>query len=195
MGGDMKLMPRTLFLMLGALIFTQFTIGYADAPIGIPSTEELTASSEHIIVGKIQDSYCNYNSDQTQIFTFTLIEVDSALKGGFAAGELFLLRQLGGKVGDTIMTVRTEPRFAPDQEVLLFVNFLEIGDDGNSLYAINGINLGAFTIIYNTSFEQVVFHEDSWDLHQAASTDSPQALQGLLQPLDDFITEIDSYVR
>jgi hypothetical protein len=191
----MKFTPRPLFLFLGAMLLIQFVNGFADAPIGIPTTEELTTSSEHIIIGKIQDSYCDYSSDQTQIFTFTWVEVDSALKGGFAAGELFLLRQLGGKVGDTVMAVRTEPAFAPDQEVLLFVNFLEIGNDGNSLYTITGINLGAYTIIYNTAFEQVVFHEDAWDLKQASTADSPQALQGLLQPLDDFISEIESYVR
>jgi hypothetical protein len=93
------------------------------------SDQALAELSEAIVIGRV-DAALSAWEPNGEIYTYVHLDVSDVLKGRLAPGRL-TLKQLGGTVGDTTLTVAGQPAFSPGEEVLLF---LEIRPRDRTLY-------------------------------------------------------------
>lgn len=98
---------------------------------------KLTNSSQFIILGKCLTSYSEWNSENSEIYTYTIIEVLESLKGD--AETPLAIETLGGKVGHIISTVIGAPKFIDGAKSLFFLFQKRSGQLG-----IVGLNQGKF---------------------------------------------------
>jgi len=83
------------------------------------SFEELTGRSDAVVRGRVVGSTPKLNAAAGRISTFTVVEVIEAIKG--APGKRVTVRQPGGEVGGIGQAVAGAARFAPGEEVVLFL--------------------------------------------------------------------------
>ncbi|HVE83652.1 MAG TPA: hypothetical protein VND93_12415 [Myxococcales bacterium] len=81
--------------------------------------EELTARADAVVRGRVVGSAARMDQAAGRITTFTEVEVAEALKG--APGKKLTVRQPGGEVGGIGQSVPGAARFAPGEEVVLFL--------------------------------------------------------------------------
>ena len=84
------------------------------------SVEDLTIRSSMVLTGKVTQIESRWNDQRNQIYTDITVEIESFLKGSHEEG-MIVIRQLGGRVGDTAMSVFGSPTFNKDERVLLFL--------------------------------------------------------------------------
>jgi hypothetical protein len=84
------------------------------------SFEELTGRSDAVVRGRVVGSTPKLNAAAGRITTFTQVEVTEAIKG--APGKRITVRQPGGEVGRIGQSVAGAARFAPGEEVVLFLS-------------------------------------------------------------------------
>ncbi|HEY8207559.1 MAG TPA: hypothetical protein VIG99_08765 [Myxococcaceae bacterium] len=83
------------------------------------SFEELTGRSDAVVRGRVVGSTPKMNAAAGRISTFTEVEVTETIKG--APGRRITVRQPGGEVGGIGQSVAGAARFAPGEEVVLFL--------------------------------------------------------------------------
>ncbi|HYV44598.1 MAG TPA: hypothetical protein VFA20_07025 [Myxococcaceae bacterium] len=83
------------------------------------SFEELTDRSDAVVRGRVVGSTPKMNAAAGRISTFTEVQVIEAIKG--APGKRITVRQPGGEVGGIGQAVEGAARFAPGEEVVLFL--------------------------------------------------------------------------
>jgi hypothetical protein len=83
------------------------------------SFEQLTEKSDVVVRGRVVGSTPKLNAAAGRISTFTDVEVTEAIKG--APGKRITVRQPGGEVGGIGQSVPGSARFAPGEEVVLFL--------------------------------------------------------------------------
>ncbi|HYO16235.1 MAG TPA: hypothetical protein VE685_23805 [Thermoanaerobaculia bacterium] len=84
------------------------------------SDRHLVASSRAILTGEVQK--ITSQRHQGNIYTYVGIDVEESLKGPFREGQVVVLRQLGGTVGEVTSTLAGAPRFREGDRVLLFLD-------------------------------------------------------------------------
>jgi hypothetical protein len=99
--------------------------------------EELTARSEVVVRGRVVGSTPKLDRAAGRISTFTTVEVTESLKG--AAGKRLTVRQPGGEVGGIGQSVAGAARFAPGEEVVLF---LEKARDDAAVFQVLSMSAG-----------------------------------------------------
>ncbi|MBT9559045.1 MAG: hypothetical protein IV100_23640 [Myxococcales bacterium] len=82
------------------------------------STAELVAESALIVRGRVKSSTPTWQGDR--IVTDALVDVTESLHGRLEGGAV-TVRQLGGRVGDTTLTVPGVRTLRPGDHVLLFL--------------------------------------------------------------------------
>jgi hypothetical protein len=105
------------------------------------SDAELVRSSSSIIEGQVTGVRSEWNAGRTQIYTIVTIRISNSLKGGAAAGEQVVLRLLGGRVGDTVAELVGGPKFAVDEDVIVFLDSGAV-----DLMPVTGLFQGKFTV-------------------------------------------------
>jgi hypothetical protein len=83
------------------------------------SFEELTQKSDAVVRGRVVGSTAKLNAAAGRISTFTDVQVTEAIKG--TPGKRITVRQPGGEVGGIGQAVAGAARFAPGEEVVLFL--------------------------------------------------------------------------
>ncbi len=106
------------------------------------SMEELTASSEEIVQGKVKEITSQWDEKKTLIYSEIKVEVKERIKGEEERKEI-VIRQLGGKVGDIRLKVIGVPVFQEEEEVILFLK-----KDKKQLkkFYVTGLSQGKFAV-------------------------------------------------
>lgn len=127
-----------LFSAILLTIFLNAIISYAGIMEEV-YVERIVKSSDIIILGKCLTSYCDWNSEKTEICTYSLIDILQTLKG--REESHLVIETLGGQVGYLVSTVINTPAFVEGEDVLLFIFRKRSGQFG-----IVGFNKGKFNI-------------------------------------------------
>jgi len=101
------------------------------------SFEELTGRSDAVVRGRVVGSTPKMNAAAGRISTFTEVEVTEAIKG--TPGKRLTVRQPGGEVGGIGQAVAGAARFAPGEEVVLF---LQRATDDATVFHVLGMSAG-----------------------------------------------------
>jgi hypothetical protein len=92
----------------------------AHAPENIP-LNDLARSAGVIVEGHVRSVQSAWNDAHTQIYTTVTLQVASYYKGGDGGSQL-AIRMLGGTVGDVTLAVLEQPRFTPEEDVVVFLS-------------------------------------------------------------------------
>ena len=120
------------------------------------STEDLTKSSQTVIIGKVGEVVCQWSEDGNRIVTRATVEVDEVLKGNLSHSEV-IVEYEGGEIGEIGLKVSDSPSLVSGENVILFLK--EIGEArGASINNIVGKAQGKYSIgedgiVRKTGFE------------------------------------------
>ncbi len=114
----------------------------ASATSIVPMTvEQLTHTSEYVVEAQAIQQWSQWAPGHNIILTFTRFRVSNTLKGA-VPGEI-TLKQLGGKVGNSVVKVAGVRYFRPQEEAVLFLH-PAMANDGT--YVITGLMQGNFHV-------------------------------------------------
>jgi hypothetical protein len=108
------------------------------------STEELTRSSEAVVVGEVEDIESHWNQDGTSIFTTASVVVDEIIRG-IVVQQRVTVEYEGGEIGEIGLKVSDEAPLERGERVLLFLKSGKSKRDG-SVYNIVGKAQGKYLI-------------------------------------------------
>lgn len=101
--------------------------------------QQLGAQSSLVVRGRVAEVRSFWNGKRTKIFTETTVIVEETYKGGRSAAVRVV--QLGGIVDNVKVTVAGALRWAPEEEVLLFLEPYTAGT-----YQVSGFSQGKFRV-------------------------------------------------
>ena len=104
------------------------------------SLSELVRRSATIVHGTVQETHTQWEDGGGRLYTYVTVSANEILKGENPGARSVTFRQFGGRDGDRMVYVAGTPRFAPKQEVLLFLT----GNDAGGYPQVMGIFQGAF---------------------------------------------------
>ena len=81
---------------------------------------EMTNEAEAIVVGTVSAKRCEWTTDNSRIMTRVTIRVDEFVKGD-QSGDEITVSHWGGEIGEVGELYSHTPRFAENEQVLLFV--------------------------------------------------------------------------
>jgi hypothetical protein len=117
---------------------------FAESVLGttaiVPADADLVVGARSIVTGRVLSLSSGFNPNRTDISTYVRLRVDEVLKGDLADGEI-VLREPGGRDGDTVEVVFGTPEFTPGEQVLLY---LDTWPDGS--LRVYQMFLGKFSI-------------------------------------------------
>jgi hypothetical protein len=188
-----KFFLHTTLILFLALTGSGLVRATVVEPLTLP---DLVRRSPTIVHGVVRETHVAWEAGRARLYTYVTVEARELLKGGGGA-PVVVFRQLGGRDGDQVIYVPGTPRFAPKQEVLLFLT----GEDAGGYPQIMGIFQGAFQPASDASGARRVEAISS----SAAGTllpgpskrpeRTPRAATPLGAPFGDFLEEIRTLVR
>jgi hypothetical protein len=107
------------------------------------SVERLTRASTDVVVAEAEDSWPEWNADQTLISTITRFRVQSAWKGNAAAEQTVLVRRMGGRMGNIEQKVAGVRSWRSGERAVLF---LRPSRERDGAYAVTGLMQGDFRV-------------------------------------------------
>lgn len=108
------------------LLFLLFAVLLAQplvAPAGVQeqvNLEQVAHRAALIAAGQVVDQYCAWDEQGREIYTFTTLEIEQAVKNTTGRAQI-QMRHLGGRVGDIESQVHGMPRFEIGQRVVVFL--------------------------------------------------------------------------
>jgi hypothetical protein len=144
-----------LILSICFLAVLLFSIPAPAIMLGM-STEDLTKSSQTVIIGEVGDVVCQWSEDGKRIVTRATVEVDEVVKGNRNHSEI-IVEYEGGEIGEIGLKVSDSPSLVSGENVILFLK--EIGEArGASINNIVGKAQGKYSIgedgiVRKTGFE------------------------------------------
>jgi len=108
---------RRFVLVTGALVVALSSWQARGSLVRGFTLEQLGREAESVVLGRVTRSESFWNESREKIYTHHHIRVERTFKG--PAGDLVTVRQMGGTVGDTTLTIAGDARLAPDERVLL----------------------------------------------------------------------------
>lgn len=124
------------------------------------SAEQLAGFAEVVVVARVDDLTSSWDHDANAIYTFVGVTVDHVLKGSVPTDRI-VVKQLGGRVGETGLHVADQADFQVGETVLLF---LEVRPRDGTLYT-SGLWQGKWTL------------EGSWSGDRIATRRAPESLE------------------
>lgn len=138
---------RTSLVLFVSLVAAQL-FGTSVIPM---SVEQLSVASTRIVRARALSSESMWNADHTQIYTFTHFQPLESLKG--ATTSEFVVRQMGGRVGNIEQKVSGVRRWQSGEESVLFLRPSEVGQ---GVMAVVGLFQGNFAVQRKASAEPIV---------------------------------------
>ncbi|HSB11589.1 MAG TPA: matrixin family metalloprotease [Blastocatellia bacterium] len=151
----------------------------ATTVVMLPDTD-LIVSSRLIVTGQVVSVVSAWDDRGSMAWTYVEVLTDRVLKG--ESETTIVLKQMGGTVGESGIYIPGQPRFAPGERVLLYLNSAKDG----SLHSAHAF-VGKFSIVRDSAGREFV----------ERSIDS-RDVQFLLQANDSEITNrapLDSYLE
>ncbi len=164
-------MMRSTFLVAAALLLASAA---GAATVKRLTLGQLADSSELVFVGTVKDQRSTLEQNPTRVWTTTVFDVEQTLKGDKTSGP-FVLRQLGGVVGEIRQEVYGYPTFAVGERVLLF---LERAQSGRLV--VTGLAQGKYTLTTDAKTGEVVADRSLDEL--AFLGERPRTLAGAPDP-------------
>lgn len=152
------------------------------------SVDRMSAEAHMIVRGHVAWDYSTRQGSFTPVYTFTGIEITQCVAG--ECPETITLKHRGGTVGDFTQIIPGMPRFAPGQEVLLFLRADPEGEP--DMYAVFGMVQGFFLLLQDPETNETVAVQQLVDVTVAS-----QGPDGTIVPeksLDPVVMEIDTLV-
>lgn len=132
--------PHLLLLVTICLLIAFFTSPAAHATFQKEqSLDELAAQANVIVKGTVTDLTCQWEEDETVIYTYVSVSVDEYIEG--AGPSEVIVKQIGGIVKDIGLEIFGQPEFTSGEKVLLYLNLLSDG-----YYEVVNLSQGKFTI-------------------------------------------------
>lgn len=164
----------------------------------VPTDAELIASADAIAVLSIESSH-SYFDGRGRIITEHHANVESALKAHPTLGSTVVLIQLGGVVGNIMMSVTTEPLLRPGDRALFLLEATEYGR-----FAIASGELGRFDFVRDTlrpgdllvrgRGEGISGRTMSGDPHEERERDAEAFLRYIERIVTDQTAPVDYFV-
>lgn len=124
----------------------------ASATTIIPlSVEELAGKSTNIFRGNAAETWTAWNPQHTLIYTYTRFQVTKSLKG--QAQQTVTVKQIGGRVANTVQKVAGVRHFNPGEHDLLF---LQPSKDNDGTFIVTGLMQGNFLLHRAASGQMLV---------------------------------------
>jgi hypothetical protein len=133
----MKLISIRLMFMIACM--AGLAIPVLGTQVIFKSVEQLGEDSSAVVMGTVVNVRSFWNDSHTKIFTSTVVAVEESFKGR-PGGSVEVL-QLGGIVDNVQVTAHGALRWAPGEEVVLF---LEAATEGR--YQVAGFSQGKFKV-------------------------------------------------
>ena len=131
-------MKRTAMVTL----FFTLVSGLVSATTIIPlSVEQLAGKSSQVLRGHATETWTAWNPQHTLIYTYTKFQITKSLKG--AAEQMVTVKQIGGRVGNTVQKVAGVRHFRPGEEDVLF---LQPSNDHDGTMIVTGLSQGNFAL-------------------------------------------------
>ena len=149
--------------------------------------DELTAHATLVIYGKVTESFSHHaRGDRGAIVTTTTFDVHHVLKGRAdqAPARGFRLTQVGGALDGVVARIAGQPRFAPGQRVVLFLQ--RVGDG----WGVVGYGQGRFDVATEADGSAVAVRSVG-----AAAVVDPATGQVDEGPQDDLRVPLDVLFR
>lgn len=129
-------------------VFAAFALSpaFARATVVVPQdVPTMARKADWIVRGTVRNQYADWDREHRRIYTFTEIEVLETLhrRAAVRQGDGLVVRTLGGEVGEIGMRVSGTARFAPGEEVMLFVRASE---RVQGTFHVVGMSQGKFTV-------------------------------------------------
>jgi hypothetical protein len=102
------------------------------------SPAEVVARADTIVVGTVVSQ--RYIKDGPRLLTETSVTVEQSLRGATPAGEVFVVTQLGGRLGDREASVVGDVTLRPGERVALLLRSFQ------GRHYIVGLSLGAYVV-------------------------------------------------
>lgn len=178
----MRIAKITISIMVLAALASATTV--------IPmSVEELTRASEHVVQARAVEQWSEWAPNHGLILTFTRFQVMNTLKGGVPT--TFVVKQLGGQVGDHRSKVAGVRYFRSNEETVLFLHPAMAKD---STYVITGLMQGNFHV--DRSGAKVTVGNGVPAVHAfSTASHSVTEFQGSHMTLDDLQTRVRRAVK
>jgi hypothetical protein len=108
------------------------------------STEELTRSSEAVVVGNVEDIESRWNEDGTSIVTTASVVVEEIVRGRVIYQRITVEYE-GGEIGEIGLKVSDVSPLEGGERVLLFLKSVKNKRNGHA-YSIVGKGQGKYTV-------------------------------------------------
>jgi hypothetical protein len=166
---------------VGAMLIAGFATATTVMKLDLP---QLVKESDTIVQGRVDQVSSQWDAATKQIFTYVAVNVEEPVKG--ERRSVVTIRQLGGSIGAMNMSIVGMPRFAQNDEVLLFLK-----SNGDGTYHVVGLGQGKYAVandvaVSNLSGVDLVDH----NMHEIAS--------GTLidrEPLESFKAKIRGLMK
>jgi hypothetical protein len=123
-------------------LFLIVVSGLVSATTIIPlSVEQLAGKSSQVLRGHATQSWTAWNPQHTLIYTYTKFQITKSLKG--APEQMVTVKQIGGRVGNTVQKVAGVRHFTPGEEDVLF---LQPSKDHDGTMIVTGLTQGNFQL-------------------------------------------------
>ena len=156
------------------------------------SLEQLVQEADLVVLGSCVETTGAWDADKKVIFTYITLALEECLKGDPCPTPI-RIQQLGGKVGEVLMTVTGAPKFYENERVILFLK-----KSSSNYYHVAGLAQGKYSVIQRGEAFYVKRNLAGLTLVKKSGP-TPQ-LQSRNEPeeevnLQRFIKTIQSYLR
>lgn len=176
----------TCFITVMAMLFlTLFIPNTGLCLITMLSTEELVRQADHIIIGEVISTKCQWDAEHRLIYTFATVKVEENIKDISPASHL-TIRYLGGTVDNITLVASGCCTLSKSEKVLLYLE----KEDSNT-FRILGNALGKYQIIYDSKTNTEFVKND---FRSFAESGKEEDLQEKIR-LEDYSVEIRSILQ
>lgn len=116
---------RSYFLFLLIILFSG-TASLSFSQQNNAALQRLTENADVIVTGNVSGQVSNWNANKSKIFTEATLKVDEYLKGN-NSGSSIVITYPGGEVGGVGELYTHMPRFANNEDVIVFLKKDEKG--------------------------------------------------------------------
>ncbi len=181
----MKITPCFITVITTLFLTLLVTNTGACLTMTVLSTEELVRQADHIIIGEVANTKCQWDAEHRLIYTFATVKVEKNIKNTYSSSHL-TIRYLGGTVDNITLIVSGCCTLLKSERVLLYLE-----KEDAKTFRIVGNTLGKYQIIHDTETD-TKFVEN--DFVSFAKSDKKESVQKKIR-LDDYLTEVKSILQ